>query len=167
MSNYTATTSASGGITVEFTNDASGRDVQVDYIQVGGSTWQAENQSTNTGVWQNGSCGGSNSEWLHCNGYIGFNAYKSTGNPVVENMTMNSDIFVYPNPAGNTVTVALPASPESSIQASVYNAIGALVKQVSLERQNNTIDITEIPQGMYIIRFDYQNEMINKKFLKN
>lgn len=72
MTNYSWNGNASGGITVQFDNDASGRDVQVDYIQVNGSTRQAENQSYNTGVWQNGSCGGSNSEWLHCNGSIGF-----------------------------------------------------------------------------------------------
>ncbi|MGA2092094.1 MAG: polysaccharide deacetylase family protein [Sedimentisphaerales bacterium] len=72
MANYTATTSLSGGCNVQFTNDASGRDVQVDYITVDGSTRQAEAQSTNTGTWQNNQCGGSNSEWLYCNGYIGF-----------------------------------------------------------------------------------------------
>lgn len=73
MTNYTWSGDASGGIVVQFDNDASGRDVQVDYIQVNGSTRQAENQSYNTGVWQNDSCGGgSNSEWLHCNGSIGF-----------------------------------------------------------------------------------------------
>ena len=55
------------------TNDASGRDVQVDYIQVNGQTRQSENQSYNTGVYANGSCGGgSNSEWMHCNGAIGY-----------------------------------------------------------------------------------------------
>lgn len=80
MQNYTATTSATGGINVRFTNDASNRDVQVDYIQVNGSTRQAENQTTNTGVYQNGRCGGSNSEWMHCNGYIGFgNVTSSSG----------------------------------------------------------------------------------------
>lgn len=72
MSNYTWSGSASGGITVQFDNDASGRDVQVDYIQVNGSTRQSEDQSYNTGVWQDNQCGGSNSEWLHCNGSIGF-----------------------------------------------------------------------------------------------
>jgi endo-1,4-beta-xylanase len=72
MSNYSASTNNTGGINVYFDNDGSDRDVQVDYITVNGSTRQAENQSTNTGVWQNSSCGGSNSEWLHCNGYIGF-----------------------------------------------------------------------------------------------
>ena len=73
MQNYTAQTGQTGGITVNFTNDATGRDVQVDYIQVNGATRQAESQATNTGLYANGRCGGgSNSEWMHCNGYIGF-----------------------------------------------------------------------------------------------
>jgi endo-1,4-beta-xylanase len=71
MSNHSISSSATSG-TVCFTNDASGRDVQVDYVVVQGSTRQAESQSYNTGVWQNNSCGGSYSEWLHCNGCIGF-----------------------------------------------------------------------------------------------
>ena len=74
MTNYTATTSLSGGSLVEYTNDASGRDVQVDYISVNGSIRQSEAQTYNTGVYQNGACGGGNglSEWLHCNGAIGY-----------------------------------------------------------------------------------------------
>jgi len=72
MSNYSWSGDNSGGITVQFDNDASGRDVQIDYIQVNGQTRQSENQSYNTGVWQNNSCGGSNAEWLHCDGSIGF-----------------------------------------------------------------------------------------------
>lgn len=74
MKNYSVSTSLSGGSVVEYTNDASGRDVQVDYISVNGSVRQSEAQSYNTGVYQNGSCGGGNgkSEWLHCNGAIGY-----------------------------------------------------------------------------------------------
>jgi hypothetical protein len=73
MQNFTATTSLSGGITVAYTNDSGNRDVQVDYIQVNGQTRQSEAQSYNTGLYANGSCGGgSNSEWMHCNGAIGY-----------------------------------------------------------------------------------------------
>lgn len=74
MTNYTATTSLAGGTLVQYTNDSGSRDVQVDYISVNGTVRQAEAQSTNTGVYQNGACGGGNglSEWMHCNGYIGF-----------------------------------------------------------------------------------------------
>ncbi len=72
--NYTATTNLSGGSLVEYTNDGGNRDVQVDYISVNGSIRQAEDQTYNTGVYQNNACGGGNgrSEWLHCNGAIGF-----------------------------------------------------------------------------------------------
>lgn len=72
--NYTVNNSATSNILVRYINDASGRDVQVDYIIAGGVTKQAEAQTYNTGVYQNGACGGGNglSEWLHCNGAIGF-----------------------------------------------------------------------------------------------
>jgi hypothetical protein len=71
--NYSA--SGSGTVQVAFTNDdgqEDGMDIQVDYVQIDGTTYQAEDQATNTGVWENDSCGGSYSEWLHCDGYIEF-----------------------------------------------------------------------------------------------
>jgi peptidoglycan/xylan/chitin deacetylase (PgdA/CDA1 family) len=71
--NYTYTGGAAGDIQVQYDNDASGRDVQVDYIQVNGETRQAEDMNHNTGLYANGSCGGGgNSELMHCNGAIGF-----------------------------------------------------------------------------------------------
>ena len=73
MQNYTASTTLSGGITVAYTNDSTNHDVQVDYIIVNGQTRQSEAQSYNTGLYANGRCGGgSNSEWMHCNGAIGY-----------------------------------------------------------------------------------------------
>ncbi len=80
MDDYTANTVLSGICTVEFTNDADGRDVQVDYITVDGTTLQAEDQEINTGVWENGSCGGSYSEWMHCSGYIDFGCVGTCSN---------------------------------------------------------------------------------------
>jgi hypothetical protein len=61
-----------GEIRLDFINDASGRDVQVDWLRVGTETRQAESMPWNSAVWQDGSCGGSNSEWMHCGGSIGF-----------------------------------------------------------------------------------------------
>jgi len=73
--NYSASTNNTGGSLVCFDNDdGENMDVQIDYITVNGSTRQAEDQSYNTGVWQNNECGGGDgmSEWLHCEGCIGF-----------------------------------------------------------------------------------------------
>jgi hypothetical protein len=73
--NYSASTNNTGGSLVCFDNDdGENMDVQIDYITVNGSTRQAEDQTYNTGVWQDGECGGGDgrSEWLHCEGCIGF-----------------------------------------------------------------------------------------------
>ena len=85
LQNYTATPTLTGSVTVAFTNDATGRDVQVDYIVVNGETRQSENQTSNTGLYANGSCGGgSNSEWMHCNGAIAYGTLTANpGNSIV------------------------------------------------------------------------------------
>ena len=81
--NYTYNGSATGDIQVEFDNDSNGRDVRVDYIQVNGEIRQAEDMNYNTALYANGSCGGgSYSEWMHCNGVIGFGDV--SGNTVPE-----------------------------------------------------------------------------------
>jgi peptidoglycan/xylan/chitin deacetylase (PgdA/CDA1 family) len=82
VANWTLTTSlkdyvysgtAAGDIQVQYDNDATGRDAIVDYIYVNKETRQAENMKTNTGAYANGACGGgSYSETMNCNGYIGF-----------------------------------------------------------------------------------------------
>lgn len=70
---YKTSSNRNGGINLEFFNDAPGRDVQIDYVKVGGRTRQAEAQSYNTGAWGNGRCGGgSYSEWMQCDGVLGF-----------------------------------------------------------------------------------------------
>lgn len=75
MMDYTVGTDAEGELRVEFTNDSGDRDVQVDYVTVNGTTYQAEDQQDNTGAYDGECGGGSFSEMLHCDGSIGF------GNP--------------------------------------------------------------------------------------
>jgi hypothetical protein len=73
--NYSASTNNTGGTLVCFDNDdGENMDVQIDYLEVNGERRQAEDQSYNTGVWQNSECGGGDgmSEMLHCEGCIGF-----------------------------------------------------------------------------------------------
>jgi Secretion system C-terminal sorting domain/Fibronectin type III domain len=70
LTTYTVSASA-GTARIEFINDATNRDVTIDYLQVNSTVYQSENQAINTGFYANGSCGGgSNSEIMHCNGYI-------------------------------------------------------------------------------------------------
>ena len=42
-------------------------------------------------MYQNGNCGGSYSEWMHCNGYIGFSAFKSSKYSAVDDIHFLSE----------------------------------------------------------------------------
>lgn len=165
MRNYSATTSNSGGINVEFINDGSGRDVQVDYIQVGGSTLQAENQVTNTGVWQNSKCGGSNSEWLHCNGYIAFGAYKDA-EIIMEPAVELNNIRIYPNPASTLMNVELPYFESDRHPIAIYNLAGHLVKNTNARDRITEIDISDLNPGYYLVKVTLNNDCYSSKFLK-
>lgn len=115
FANYTCTTDGTGGINVQFDNDASGRDVQIDYIAVNSITRQAEEQANNTGVYQNSKCGGSNSEWLHCNGYIDFGDVGSDGGTSSYEVATWSGFctavvsYTFDDNCSNQVVVAIPA----------------------------------------------------------
>jgi hypothetical protein len=104
MTNYSHVTDASGEIRVAFTNDNGKRDVQVDYIIVNGERRQAEEQNDNSGAWSNGTCGGgSYSEWLHCNGSIGFGDISKSNKIEVHMRGVIGDESVNLQVGGNTL----------------------------------------------------------------
>ncbi len=151
--------SGSRNIKVKFVNDSDGRDMQVDYVQIGDNFIQAENQATNTSVWQNGSCGGSNSEFMNCNGEIRFGNRNIGGsNARKTNLAIGkgdssaktlSDMTIYPNPTtGGSITLVGPEK---------YNLeVTNLAGKVMLVRENvsrvERLDIGELPTGMYVFR---------------
>lgn len=70
---YSAEANVNGVIWINYTNDAGDLDAQIDYISIGDTVYQAEDQAINTGLYANGACGGGGyGEFLHCAGYIEF-----------------------------------------------------------------------------------------------
>lgn len=176
MQNYTATTSATGGITVQYTNDVSGRDVQVDYIQVNGSTRQAENQSYNTGAYINGSCGGGgNSEWLHCNGQIGFgntpnssarlSGSETNGADIEEELTqslLDNEFKLYPNPAQNSLKIELP---ENIIKLNILDYSGRTIRTIPVNGQRRINTDLNVQPGIYLMRIEDGTNTSLKRFI--
>jgi hypothetical protein len=158
MQNYTATTSATGGITVQYTNDATNRDVQVDYIQVNGSTRQAENQTYNTGAYLNGSCGGGgNSEWLHCNGQIGFGDVATGARLAAENVEETSNDqelairdLLFTNPTSNgefNIDVA-----EGISDIKMIDLMGKELKAMPVNGRRTLNIQLDVKSGLYILQ---------------
>ena len=171
MANYSATTSATGGVNVRFNNDANGRDVQVDYIQVNGTTRQAESQTVNTGAYLNGSCGGgSNSEWLHCNGYIGFGNVTSArvafNDVQIEDASQNNlPRSGFTNLAENGV-LTIEVDDETS-QVDVIDFNGHSVRSVQVTKgQKKSLDIPmNVSPGIYILQTVRGGKRFSQKVL--
>jgi hypothetical protein len=166
--NYTAT--GNGTVSVHFTNDNGGRDVQVDYVTIGGATYQAENQATNTGVWMNNTCGGSNSEWINCNGFINFatsSARMATGDmSIAEEQSMNADaISLYPNPASKgRFTILLPGITENAV-VRIYDNQGRMLYEKTA-KSNNRIQVdARLKAGLYHVSINSKGAGFTKKLI--
>ncbi|HYC86624.1 MAG TPA: BACON domain-containing carbohydrate-binding protein [Chryseosolibacter sp.] len=150
MADYTA--SGSGEITVHFINDERRRDVQVDYVSIGGIVYQAEQQAMNTGVYQNGTCGGAFSEWLNCNGYIVFGA--SSGRVGVSPVKLSPDsepeLTAYPNPVTDRLSIRIHrVYPGTTI--TIFDSTGKTRYQALPDKNEHVVDMTGFSNGLYLL----------------
>ncbi|WP_298317930.1 cellulase family glycosylhydrolase [uncultured Aquimarina sp.] len=86
FANYSFSVSeTSGNFKVAFINDDTGRDVEIDWLEISGERIQAESREENTGAWDGTCGGGSFTQAIHCNGYINFgNGNNSNQNGTIE-----------------------------------------------------------------------------------
>ncbi|WP_188112200.1 T9SS type A sorting domain-containing protein [Aquimarina sp. RZ0] len=75
-------------------------------------------------------------------------------------------IRIYPNPAVNEIQIS---EIQSNNRLSIYDANGRFVKQIIDYSKDETINVTELPSGIYIVEivfFDYKRKSIVKRFIK-
>ena len=145
--------SGSRDIKVKYVNDGPGLDMQVDHIKIGNTVIQSEAQSINTAVWQNGSCGGSNSEIMNCNGEIRFGARNIGASTALKtNLSPNAEeistvMAIYPNPATEGhVTITGPEVYD--LEVTDLSGKTVLIKtDVSSTEQ---LEVVDLPPGMYV-----------------
>ena len=167
VTNYTFTSNAAGIVRLQFANDATNRDIQVDYLQVNSTIYQAENQTINTAFYANGRCGGGGkSEMMHCNGYIEF-AGSSSGRMGVEEIAENSEVIeklnVYPNPTTDgKITLELQANENIIL---IYNSLGTKTHELE-NKGNSKIEInTGLKSGLYFLKVGDSKKMKIQKFI--
>jgi hypothetical protein len=65
----------------------------------------------------------------------------------INEKTKTNNLTLFPNPTKNTFTVANL----KTANISVYNQLGSLVKQQAFENENISVNITDLPQGIYMV----------------
>jgi len=86
-----------------------------------------------------------------------FDIIKSFSNEISDNT------FFYPNPAHNVIYIARSNSTKSFVF--IYNMSGELLLKKQLD-SSNSIDISDLGPGVYIVKFDNSREILTKKLIK-
>lgn len=88
--------------------------------------------------------------------------YDEISSPTSNADIENTQISVYPNPATDVVNVVLPDSGENT-PIVIYNIAGSIVKQINGQAGLNTISVSDLSGGVYIVK---ANQLTQKLIVK-
>lgn len=74
----------------------------------------------------------------------------------------NMDFAIYPNPATDRFNIQTTAN---DYQVNLYNTLGQKVKHI--ENPNGTIDVMDLPNGIYLVEMETITGKATKKLIKN
>ncbi len=85
-------------------------------------------------------------------------------------LSINVNLRVYPNPVQKECCIKYHLLKKSKINLSIYDITGRLVKTIVNEKQNvgiciETIDVADLPQGIYFFRLNTENCSDGKKVI--
>ena len=105
------------------------------------------------------------------NGENNFEAVKayiddlSYGEAATASTTDNAllNISMYPNPASSRLTISAPKTINS---AAIYNILGKQVMSLEINKNSESIDVSNLATGMYLIKYSIDNAVGTAKFIK-
>lgn len=139
----------------------------LDFTQWGSGGNGRENVAVNKGIWTAGT-------------FISAPApYEYTGNGAqngfqfwdtllgVNDLDLGLNLKLHPNPSDSVLNVTLQNG-EANISIQVYDILGKLVYNQNLNANNRSqIDVSELKQGLYLIKLTVGDKTEIKRFIKN
>ena len=104
-----------------------------------------------------------NANYYGCAAYIRCVSDDDVTTQINDN-NIDKNINIYPNPAIDNVTVS---SDEQNVKCEVYNSVGECVLNMVLSDFTNSVDISTLAKGVYVIKLTGENWSLNKKLVKN
>ena len=128
---------------------------------IAGSTTSNYTVTTNgnyTVVVSNGSCHDTSSVFI----------FHTIG---ISESVMDNSVSVYPNPVNNQITIQFMTSIKPNGSIEIKNELGQRVKtigskQMTINKNEMIVNVADLPNGVYFIQIQNQNNTINKKFIK-
>ena len=80
---------------------------------------------------------------------------------ISDNKLLN--ISMYPNPTSSRLTISAQSTIKS---AAIYNLLGKEVMNLEINKNSESIDVSNLASGMYLIRYSLDNAIGTAKFIK-
>lgn len=88
-------------------------------------------------------------------------------NPATNNAELSNDnIKLYPNPVVTSFTLNIPEKLIKDTQADIFDMNGNKKMSIKLTSESQNINVSTLPEGLYIIKIDNKEEPIVLKFMK-
>lgn len=81
---------------------------------------------------------------------------------IIEKPFINDSISIYPNPANDVIFIELPQKTDIEI----LNIKGQIVKFVKRSDTKTTVELDDLPRGIYVIKAKTDKKIIVRKFIK-
>lgn len=85
------------------------------------------------------------------------------GNNSIDNIDNKTEIFVYPNPANEFITIYTPFFKDA--QLSIFDMNGNSLYSTYLNDSSNELNISFLKNGIYLIRINDNNQWVQTKFV--
>lgn len=78
-----------------------------------------------------------------------------------------TEMELFPNPAQSILNIAIQTTFENNA-IEIYNALGQVVyTQLNIVDRVTSVNLNNLPNGLYIVRYTDQNGRVNRSFIKN
>jgi hypothetical protein len=94
----------------------------------------------------------------------------SLGNTVMSipnNIGLNSGISVFPNPCSNMLTVTLNQQITKPVTIQIFNVLGKEIFQTLTTNTENTFNISDLSNGIYLVKIENESGVELQKVVKN
>jgi len=92
----------------------------------------------------------------------------ASDNPISVNEIYKTELTIYPNPATDYIYIISPSIKRGQgavFEIKIYNTLGQCVIVERIPTSIHRIDISQLPDGMYICRINYGEDAFVKKFI--
>jgi len=91
---------------------------------------------------------------------------ESSASILTEESMIFKDLKIYPNPSNDVVTIDLPSALDNNVNITVTDTQGKKIKTKVLNAEKNTLDVSSLQTGVYLIQISHNDSRIVKRFVK-